>query len=312
MSLDREQIDAIKAHFLRQFSTKLRTILESNDEKTWSPEAFAAAREILDDRAAGRAAEPTEAPPELMPLRSRHTVESIALTAGLILSGVPLGWLFLQGGSSYLEGVAPGNDEPRPFGSGIAWLALATTDTARVTKALDLRGVREANWKNGVDAAYKSSVFVTPPLGDWTLVAGHTFFPLKEVGTFVKSLLEFLSERFGEAQYFCTKREVELHVWGRAQRGRLRRGFGWLGQQQQQLWDHGSPSREERELGFRFVDAQPVAEPRDDDRLVPTEKCVMELASLWSIDPTSIDEQFLDPLTTGLLGDPPWIEGSSE
>lgn len=39
--------------------------------------------------------------------------------------------------------------------------------------------------------------------------------------------------------------------------------------------------------------------PYDDAR--PNESAVMQLASLWSIDPTILDEQFKEPLT-GILG----------
>lgn len=38
---------------------------------------------------------------------------------------------------------------------------------------------------------------------------------------------------------------------------------------------------------------------------IPDEACVMQLASLWSIDPTTLDHQFKEP-ATGLLGNVQW------
>jgi hypothetical protein len=40
------------------------------------------------------------------------------------------------------------------------------------------------------------------------------------------------------------------------------------------------------------------------------EEGVMQLASLWSVDPTTLDEQFKEPLT-GLLGDVAWGESQT-
>ena len=64
-----------------------------------------------------------------------------------------------------------------------------------------------------------ASVFVTPPLADWTLAVSTALFPPSRAETFVKPLLERLSRQFVHAQYFCTHGEVELHIWARAGRG---------------------------------------------------------------------------------------------
>jgi len=64
-----------------------------------------------------------------------------------------------------------------PFGPRTAWLALDTTDTEAVATALGLREVQAATWAEGIDAASRASVFVTPPLGDWTLAVGVVLFP---------------------------------------------------------------------------------------------------------------------------------------
>ena len=64
--------------------------------------------------------------------------------------------------------------------------------------ALGLEETRAAAWAEGIAAASQASVFVTPPLGDWTLALGAALFPPDQAETFIKPLLERLSRgRFG-------------------------------------------------------------------------------------------------------------------
>src|SRR5262249_6114798 len=128
-----------------------------------------------------------------------------------------------------------------------------TTNTEEAAAAIGLREVRPETWAAGIEAAYRSSVFVTPPLGDWTLAVGTALFARDRVPSFVKPLLERLSRQFENAQYFCTHADVELHVWARARKGRLIRGYGWLGERGLTLWNEGTQTKEERDLGFAFL-----------------------------------------------------------
>jgi hypothetical protein len=182
-------------------------------------------------------------------------------------------------------------DMPVPFGSKIAWLALDTTDTEAAASALGLQEARTATWKEGIEAAYRSAVFVTPPVGQWTLVVSSALLPPDPPAPFVKPLLERFSRQFRNAQYFCSHQVVEMHVWARARAGRLVRGFAWLGESKRIIWDEGGPTPEERELGFQFSSAQTA----------PEENSVMQLAYLWSIDPTALNEQYKEPVL-GILG----------
>jgi hypothetical protein len=196
-------------------------------------------------------------------------------------------------------------DQPVAFGSDVAWLAVETRDTVAVASALGLYGLREATWGEGIAAAHRlAEVFVTPPLGDWTLAVGAALFPSEQIEAFVKPLLGQLTRRFHEVQYFCTHRRVELYAWARVQKGRPLRGYGWLGRHSLALWNEGTPSQEERDLGFRFAERTPA--PRDTDNAetpeIPDESCVLQLASLWSVDPTTLDEHFQEP-APGLVGD---------
>jgi hypothetical protein len=63
------------------------------------------------------------------------------------------------------------------------------------------------------------------------------------------------------------------------------------------------PTPEERELW-------PGREPGQDQQLdegLPGEEGVLQLASYWSIDPTTLDEHFKEPVM-GLLGAAAWAK----
>src|SRR5947199_331590 len=127
---------------------------------------------------------------------------------------------FARKSSAQLREIVQANDQAR-------WSPEAMVAADEV---LQDRTAGRAEEPPGTEAAYQSSVLVTPPLADWTLAVGTALFPPGRAEAFVKPLLERLSGQFGEAQYFCTHRDVELHVWARATQGRLVRGYGWLGE----------------------------------------------------------------------------------
>jgi hypothetical protein len=327
MSQDRDLIDNIKMNFARKSSAQLQEIMGADNPERWSAEAIAAAGEVFQDRLAGRAQEPPVAEEEPAPSPYSYVPEEMALG---VLAGLLTGFLVIP----YYKRTVKNSDRPLPFGPRVAWLALDTTDTKAVAQALGLRGVRDATWRVGVEAAYQSFAFVTPPLGDWTLAVSTALFPPDRVEGFVKPLLERLSRQFGDAQYFCTQQDIDLHAWARARKGRLVRGYGWLGQANLTLWDEGAPTKEERDLGFPFFNPTSICgspkqgskEERDrgdtfmkgqlpvvkrsdggarEDLTAADENCVMQLALLWSIDPTTLDEAYKEP-AMGLLGRVPW------
>lgn len=309
MGLERDLIDTIKMHFARKSSAQLQEIVQADNQERWSLEAQAAANEVLQDRRIGRAQEPQVAEEERQPLPSPSIPYSLGFLVGFLpifaLNGLRFGSEFTQ------EGDNP--DVPVPFGPKMAWLALETTDTEAVAAALDVRETRTATWAEGIEAACQTSVFVTPPLGDWTLAVSTILFPPERPATFVKPLLEQLSRPFGDAQYFCTHRDVELHVWARARKGRLIRGYGWLGEKRLILWDEGTPTKEEYFLGLRFLDGHSaVVEPAQTrDAPLPNEAGVMQLASFWSFDPTTLDSSFKEPVM-GLVGQVGWAQNRPE
>ncbi len=304
MSIDREQVERIKEHFARKISSQLNELIQSNDRERWSAEAFLAAEEVLSDRAAGRAEEPLvgedEPPPPELTMDSPE-MKRLFFSMGLAALGGSIVIPYMR-----RRPLAVDPDLPVPFGFKMAWLALSTRDTARVAAALGLKDVREATWKEGIGAAHESSIYVTPPIGEFTLAVGKNLQAPEMVRAFVKPLLERLSREFGDAQYFCTHRVVEFHVWARASKGQLKRGYGYSCESGLTLWNEGQPAKEERELGFEFVNGPQCEIGQGHPELNcnvsgPNEKSVMELASLWSIDPTTLGAEDKEQ-ATGLLG----------
>jgi len=307
MGHDRRRIDTIKTNIADYSSPQLREIAEAQDEERWSAEARVAAQEILDDRGAGRAAAPLVAREPEPPPPPAPSSGGLLSLIGLVAVGAANGIAYQRIPVDEEEEL----DEPLPFGVKTAWLAFNTTNTAAVAAALGLHDARPAPWAEGVAAAYQAGVYITPPVADWTLAVGTVLFPPDRTEEFVKPLLERLSRKFGKVQYFCTHSDIELHVWARARKGVLVRGYGWLGARAVTLWDEGAPTKEECEIGYPFLNGpQPTTEQEASAESAapapPDESCVLQLAALWSIDPMSLDGEYKEP-QPGLLGTLPAV-----
>lgn len=87
---------------------------------------------------------------------------------------------------------------------------------------MQLSNVSACNWQVGIKEAYDGFVFITSPVGEWTLACGwglpHGV--SKESIAEVKKLLQALSKEFGDAQFFCTYCVTEYHCWIKAKNGR--------------------------------------------------------------------------------------------
>jgi hypothetical protein len=296
MILNRSLVDKIKHSFCRKSSAQLQEIVDANDLELWSAEAVTAADELLGDRRVGCAPEPDEpeaerAPPPLSYDSAKLALRALGALGAFGVLGPVLG-SHVAGAICQIDyGDRPDPDFPVPFGSNQSWIAIDSNDTEGVTAALGLVGGAPATWKTGLAPSHHMSVFVSPPVADWILAVGPAFFPRDQVDAFVKHLLEKLSRQFGEAQYFCSHREVDLHVWARARKGRLERGFAWFGEQGRPIWDEGAQTKEERAL----FGPQPPSAQHD-------ENSVFQLANLWSVDPTTLDVTFKEP-GIGILGE---------
>jgi hypothetical protein len=168
---------------------------------------------------------------------------------------------------------------------------MRTRDTQAVVTALGLTGVVDSNWRDGIVGAYADNVFVTPPLGDWTLAVGLAlFFSTATPESSVPPILTKLSQEFVVAQYFATHRVVEGHCWALARDGKLVRGFCFVGDRGEFPWNYGTRTPAEVSLG--------IGAPEFPG---PNEEQLMNLAGAWSIDPSKLESNFTQP-SLGRLG----------
>ena len=94
-------------------------------------------------------------------------------------------------------------------------------------------------------------------------------------------------------QYFFSFPPIDYFAWARVKDGRLVRAFAVT--DEGIVWNKGRASKEERALGLKLFELRGVRGRKGDAGgemiLHPTEDHVMRLASRWSIDPTTLDEE---------------------
>lgn len=189
-------------------------------------------------------------------------------------------------------------DRPVSFGFKMIWFAVRTNEAAKVATALGYGGnTTSCNWKTGIEAAYRESVYVSPPVAGWTFVVGATLPSADPSGSeqAVGEALKKLSEQFGEAQWFVSHRVVEYHGWAQAVRGKIVRHYSYLGERGEILQSHGARTAAEPANLFDSPHAN------SEGLVVPDEDTVMAVAASWSLDPTKLDSRTYEPEALGLL-----------
>jgi len=186
-----------------------------------------------------------------------------------------------------------------PFGPKNAWVAAPDIPAADLATALGFSHLEPAEWKAGVDFAYDwkqpsnsgVGVFVTPPLGRWTLCVGTCLFDRE------KGFAAAISRRLGgrEVQYFATHRVTEGHVLERAINGKLTRYFYDCGCDGEHA-EEGEPTPGELAAGYKTNPPDDELDELDDsfDYWSANEEFVFAVAGAWSVDPTMIHETFPD------------------
>jgi hypothetical protein len=122
----------------------------------------------------------------------------------------------------------------------------------------------------------QEGIFISPPVDRWTVAVGRH--PSADDTAFLP-YLENLSKHFTEAFYFGTHRVTEYQAWARAEKGKIRRAFAYLGERGEFLVDIGARTPEETELGIGI---------KDQDN-TPDEESLLGLAGKWVLDPREID-----------------------
>jgi hypothetical protein len=180
-------------------------------------------------------------------------------------------------------------------------------------------------------------VFASPPVSGWVLVVGSSLpYPTNEthhdIGRRFDVLFSRLMKRFDDVQFFGSHRVVDFVAWARALKGKPMRIFAWAGGEGAVLANVGEQTLEEAKLKFADLSGLSPSDAADkifaieeeqgaeQDKLVasglsrrealtrvrqngrggfPDETDVVELAALWSIDPSRLSDQD-HPLALGL------------
>ena len=221
-------------------------------------------------------------------------------------------------------------DKPKGFGFKVLWFAVKASNPASVLNALEFGETMPANWASGLATVYGDQwVFASPPISGWILVVGLSLpYPTNEthhdIGKRFDVLFSRLMKRFDDVQFFGSHRVCDFVTWARAVNGKPMRTFAWSGSNGEVLANFGEQTLEEAKLGLiNLTGLSPsdavdkifkiVGEQQDEaDALVasglsrrealarvrqngrgnfPSETDVVELAALWSIDPSRLEQQ---------------------
>ncbi len=207
-----------------------------------------------------------------------------------------------RAGSSYhreRSEIAQDGGLPKPFGCKYHWIVIDTSDTKAVAAALGLRDVRPTTWD--INPYDPEGVFISPSVLGWTFVLGLRvgfYYGLSDLSFF--TLLEGLSRRFGEVQYFATHRGVGLDAWVKAVAGRIIRVYC---ESENGVIDQGELTLEEEELGFSRRSNSSTSDDDFEGIKLVGEEDVMRLAGKWSINPQELDAY--DSVGAGFIGKEP-------
>jgi hypothetical protein len=175
-------------------------------------------------------------------------------------------------------------------------------------------------------------VFVSPPLNGWVLLVNFWLpYPVaptenqRDIGKKFDVLFSRLMKRFADVQFFGSYRVVGFVAWARAQNGEQRRLFSYA--DGEVYANVGEQTPEEAKLKFvnlsglspsaacdkifRIAKQHGAEESalvarglspseartrvKQNVRTIPDEEDAVELAALWSIDPTQLSNQLYPP-----------------
>jgi hypothetical protein len=181
------------------------------------------------------------------------------------------------------------------------WLAVRSRNVHAVQVALGLNNVQPCTWMEGLSGEEK--LFIAPPVKGWVLIVGSGLpDPADDVDVCFRFLTS-LSQKLGHIQYFKANRVLGHHAWVRVENGEVMRGYAWAGTT---LWNQGMETRAEREFGlkcFQYFESPDQTFEESEIAATNVEK-VSSLASRWSLDPASVDENLFEH-AYGIAGEPP-------
>jgi len=197
-------------------------------------------------------------------------------------------------------------DNPIDFGYKINWIAVKNGDKKEIAKIIGLSNLKPSNWKNGIENAYEKSIFISPKIGNWTLIVGNEL-PIADHKNINKleKILNDLSNKFEEAQYFGTNRIVEYHSWIKSENGKIKRAYSYIGEKDETIKFYGKLTEPEKELNlYNSLSDEAKLDKywEREDLNYPDEELVMKIAENWSINPTKLTNRTDIKKELGLIG----------
>ena len=184
------------------------------------------------------------------------------------------------------------------FGYKTTWVSVRTNSIDNVKRYFSDYNWYTIPFVEGVSLSYKGSLFISPAIDGWVLITSNKL-PCTDSELGLKqitNLINDLSLKFDEAQYFSNYRVSGYSSWARSMKGKITRGFSDINGDV--IWDIGKKFGIEKQYAFPHE----KGEKPDDLRIdIPDEELVMELAGNWSIDPTKLDEKELLHQETGYI-----------
>src|SRR5213592_2566113 len=168
------------------------------------------------------------------------------------------------------------------------WLAVKSNNPQAVQKALGLHNPKPCSWTEGMARVSDQKLFVSPPVNGWVLVVGSLLPDSSEDVDACFRFLHRLSRELGEVQFFSVNLAVGHHAWAG-----------------ETLWNQGRKTWGERKLGlkcFEYFEGDSRMHFAQLEPVRANAEKVLSLASLWSVDPTSVDDSMLTD-GFGIAGD---------
>jgi len=182
------------------------------------------------------------------------------------------------------------------------WVAVRSANPQAVQAALGLHNPTPCSWIDGMARVSDQKLFISPPVNGWVLVVGSLLPEPAEDADACFRFLQRLSRELGEVQFFSVNRVVGHHAWARFECGRALRGYAWAGET---LWNQGHKTWAERKLGLRcydYCEGDARSQFAQLERSRANAEKILLLASIWSLDPSSIDDSALAD-AFGIAGD---------
>ena len=181
-------------------------------------------------------------------------------------------------------------DMPCSFEMLNGWVCVKGATPQEVIKALGLTNDFEANWESGIKAVtegFMEKVFVTPLIGGYVLALGYIPFGVKNSVKEELAVLDKIADKFEEMTCFSTQSTVDIHVWAKYVGGKLKRGYGWLGESGEVYLNEGNLTPEEFKLGYNKLITDPECDW--DKVIIPDTEHVFTMAKEWGIAPDLSD-----------------------